>query len=252
VQAEGVAGLIVAGTATPDGFDAGSRIVVPALAALGVRRLEFVAVSHADLDHRGGVPAVLAAIPVAELWLPHAALGDAALAELLAQARARGVRVRERGAGDAQLRAGALRVTSLWPPRAPRGLSDNDRSLVLRVEAAGLRALLLGDLEAAGEAALLASGADLRADVVKLAHHGSRSSSSGALLDALRPQLAIASAPAQGRFRWPHAEVQRRLAERRVALAWTGRDGALAVGFGERPCLRRWREGDACEALGEP
>lgn len=250
VEADGFAGLIDAGTATPDGFDAGARVVAPALAALGVRRLDFVAVSHADLDHRGGVPAVLAAFPVGELWLPRGARGDAAFAPLLAEARARGVAVRERGAGDPPLARGALRVTPLWPPRAGAALSDNDRSLVLRVDAPRFAALLLGDLEAAGEAALLASGAHMRADLVKLAHHGSGSSSSAALLDAVEPRLAVASAPLHGRFAWPDADVLGRLAARRTPLAWTGRDGALVVPLAGRACVRRWRAGEACRALG--
>jgi competence protein ComEC len=246
VQGEGAAGLVDAGTATPYGFDAGARIVVPALAALGVRRLDFLAITHADLDHRGGALAVLEAFPVAELWLPRGARSDPAFAELLGAARARGLRVRERGAGDVPFAGGGLRVTPLWPPAEPGTPGDNDRSLVLRVEAAGVRALLLGDLEAAGEAALLASGADLRADFVKLGHHGSKTSSSTALLDAARPRLALVSAPREGRFRWPHREVRERLGARRTEFGLTARDGALLVPFARGGCVRRWRAPESC------
>jgi succinate-semialdehyde dehydrogenase/glutarate-semialdehyde dehydrogenase len=252
VQAADFALLVDAGGASPDGWDAGERIVVPALAALGVRRLDALAISHADLDHRGGAAAVLAAFPCAELWLPRGALRDGAFAPLLAAARAHGARVRERGAGDAPLVRAGLRVTSLWPPRAHAELSDNDRSLVLRVELAGTRALLLGDLEARGERALVASGADLRARVLKLAHHGSRSSSTPELLGAVRPQLAIASAPLRGRFGWPHREVRERIAAHGIALAWTGRDGALLVHAGRHACLRRWRIAPECEPIAAP
>ncbi len=253
VQAREFALLVDAGTRSPDGWDAGARVVVPALAALGVRRLDVLAISHADLDHRGGAPSLLEAFPCAELWLPRGALGDPAFRALVARARELGARVRERGLGDAPLvrESGALRIAPLWPPARAEGLSDNDRSLVLRVEVAGTRALLLGDLEAPGEAALLASGADLRAQIVKLAHHGSRSSSTPALLAAIRPQLAIASAPLRGRFRWPHAEVRERLATSGIALAWTGRDGALLVRLARNEaCVRRWR-GGACSPLAE-
>ena len=213
-----------------------------------------MAISHADLDHRGGAPSLLEAFPCGELWLPRGALGDPAFRALVAQARELGVRVRERGLGDAPLvrEGGALRLAPLWPPARGEGLSDNNRSLVLRVDFAGARALLLGDLEASGEAALLASGAELRAEIVKLAHHGSRSSSTPALLAAIRPQLAIASAPRRGRFGWPHREVLERLEASGIALAWTGRDGALLVRVGpHEACVRRWREG-ACSPLAEP
>ncbi len=133
VQADDFALLVDAGGASADGFDVGARIVVPALAALGVRRLDALAITHADLDHRGGAPAVLDALPCRELWLPHGAFADRAFTELFARARERGVRIRELGAGSPALERPGVRVAVLWPPRRTRGLGDNDRSLVLRV-----------------------------------------------------------------------------------------------------------------------
>jgi competence protein ComEC len=174
VQSRAAAILIDGGTAIPGGSDLGARAVVPALAALGIRRLDLVIVTHADLDHRGGIPAVLRALPVAEVWLPHGGSSAASLGAVVAAAGERGVPVRERGAGSPPVDFGALRVTPLWPPPGRGVVSSNDRSLVVRIDAAGRRALFPGDLEAAAEAALVASGADLRADVIKLAHHGSR------------------------------------------------------------------------------
>ncbi|MBM4385725.1 MAG: DNA internalization-related competence protein ComEC/Rec2 [Deltaproteobacteria bacterium] len=252
VQARGFSLLVDAGGASPDGWDAGASIVVPALAALGVRELDALAVSHADLDHRGGAPSVLDTFRCRELWLPHGARAEPGFAALAARARKRGVRVRERGLGDAPIVRAGVRVAPLWPPRDAARLGDNDRSLVLRVELAGLSALLLGDLEARGEERLLASGARLRADVLKLAHHGSRSSTTHGLLDAVQPRLAIASAPLAGRFGWPHASVRERVAARGARLAWTGRDGALLVSAGAR-CMRAWRDSaEACRALAVP
>jgi competence protein ComEC len=229
VQGRAGALLVDAGSALPGGLDLGRSAVVPALRALGVARLDLAAASHADLDHRGGLPAVLAALPVGELWLPRGAAGDPAFAELRAAAGARGVPVRERGAGDPPARFGDLEVLPLWPPAGELPLSQNDRSLVLRVAVAGRRVLLPGDLESAGEAALLASGADLRADVLKLPHHGSRSSSGTAFLAAVGAGLAVASAPCAGRFGMPHAEVLARARAAALSLWWTGRDGAVSV-----------------------
>ncbi len=249
IQTREATALIDAGTAVPGGWDAGARVVVPALAALGVRRLDVLALSHADLDHRGGAPAVLAAFPVGELWLPRGAARDPAFAPLRGRARERGVAVVERGAGDPPRRWGGLELAALWPPRAADGLGDNDRSLVLRASVGGRRVLFPGDLEASGEEALLASGARLRAEILKLAHHGSRSSSSAGFLDAVGPVLAIASAPAAGRFGWPHPEVRERLAARGAELVWTGRDGAVLVGLRGAGCVRRWRQGALCTPL---
>ena len=241
VQGRRGAVLVDAGPARDD-FDAGARRVVPALRALGVARLDLIIATHADLDHRGGLPAVLRGVPVAELWLPFGALGDPGFADAIAAARASGTRVREVGRGSARRAVGELVVDPLWPPpvdtasfaqraegeRRPSG-SRNQRSLVVRITAPGLRVLMPGDLDARAEAQLLALQRDVRADVLLLPHHGSRGSSSAAFLDAVAPRLAIASAPCRSRFGMPHPDVRARLAERAVPLAWTGRDGALAA-----------------------
>lgn len=251
VQGERAALLLDAGTAIPGGADLGASVVVPALRALGVRRLALVAASHADLDHRGGLEAVIREVETGRLWLPWGALRDPAFASLAAAARARGVAVEERGAGAPPVRFGDLHVATPWPPReGGEAGDDNARSLVLRVEVGGRVVLLPGDLEAAAEAALVASGAELGADVVKLAHHGSRTSSTRALLEAAGGAVAIASAPRSGRFGMPHPEVVARAHDAGYAVWWTGRDGAVLVQLGPTLWARGWRP--VSEVSGEP
>jgi competence protein ComEC len=232
VQSRDAAVLIDAGGALPGARDMGRRVVLPALAALGIRALDLVVVTHADLDHRGGVPAVLEALPVGRVWLPYGAANEAGFERLRDVARRRRVPVLERGAGAPAADFGALRVTPLWPPRGSEGAPRNDRSLVVRVEVAGRRILLPGDIEAGAEASLVAAGADLASDVLALAHHGSRTSSSTAFLEAVDADVAIVSAPCGGRFAMPHGEVVARTRERETSLWWTGRDGAVLVGLG--------------------
>jgi competence protein ComEC len=234
--------LIDAGLAIPGGVDLGLRSVVPALAVLGLRRLDLVVATHADADHRGGLPAVLEALAVGALWLPSGSRQEAGFAPVLEAAHARGVPVLERGAGDAPARLADLVVTPLWPPRGG-GTSRNARSLVVRVDLPGRRVLLPGDIERETEAALLASGADLRADVLKLPHHGSDSSSSAALLRAVGAEVAVASAPCWGRFGMPHAEVLRRAEAAQLSVWWTGRDGAVMIALGQP--LAVWGFGEA-------
>jgi competence protein ComEC len=221
--------VLVDGGPAHDDFDAGARRVLPALRALGVERLDLMIATHADLDHRGGLPAVLRGVSVGELWLPWGALADPGFAEVVAAARSAGTPVREAGRGSPRRTVGELSVDPVWPPRQGRG-SRNQRSLVVRITApGGPRILLPGDLDARAEAQWLAVETDPRADVLLLPHHGSRGSSSAAFLDAVAPRLAIASAPCRSRFGMPHPDVRARLAARAVPLAWTGRDGAIRV-----------------------
>jgi competence protein ComEC len=113
---------------------------------------------------------------------------------------------------------------------------------VVRIEVNGRSVLLPGDLEAAAELDLVASGADLRADVLALAHHGSRTSSTEIFLDAVGAAVAIASAPCRSRFEMPHADVLARAEEAGLPVWWTGRDGAVLVGLGEQ--ITAWGYGD--------
>ncbi|MBW2235756.1 MAG: DNA internalization-related competence protein ComEC/Rec2, partial [Deltaproteobacteria bacterium] len=234
VQSSGAAILVDAGGAFPGG-DRGRDAVLPALAALGVERLDLLALTHADLDHRGGAPAILRGLPVARLWLPRGGRDAPGFAAVLHAARERGVPVVERGTGAAALDLDGLRVESLWPP-PDAGWRGNDASLVLRVTAAGGRVLLPGDLSVDAERALVGSGADLRADLLLLPHHGSRTSSSAALLEAVGGVAAVVSAPCLGRFRMPDPRVEERVRAYGYALWWTGRDGAVLAALGER----RW------------
>src|SRR4030095_16247889 len=111
--------------------------------------LDLVVASHADLDHAGGLPTVLRAVPVRRLWLPPGGRTDAAFATLVATARARRVALEERAAEGPPLKRGELRMETLWPPRAGPRSSRNDASLVLRVVAGERAVLLPGELEQA-------------------------------------------------------------------------------------------------------
>jgi competence protein ComEC len=241
--------LVDAGVAVPGGPDLGRSAVVPALLALGVTHLDLLLATHTDLDHRGGIPAVLEAFPVSALWVPRGARAEPGFAALREAARVHAVPIREHGAGDPTHRLGDLAITPLWPPAATAAISSNDRSLVVRIEVAGHRLLLPGDVEAAAEAGLLANAAHLRADVLKLPHHGSRSSSTQQFLLEIDAAVAVASAPCAGRFAMPDARMLARARAAQLSVWWTGRDGAVLVGLGER--LRVWGTGAPRSCLRE-
>ncbi|HSA21468.1 MAG TPA: DNA internalization-related competence protein ComEC/Rec2, partial [Myxococcota bacterium] len=166
------------------GYDPAARVLLPALGALGVRRLEAVVATHRHPDHTGGLPAVLRELRPRALWWPprqpwaEDEAGSQAHAEVLAAAREVGAEVRELGQGDRPLERGGASLEVLWPPRqGADALDENERSLVLRVALGERRALLAADLEGEGERALTAGGGDLRAELLKVGHHGSQGAS---------------------------------------------------------------------------
>lgn len=230
----------------------GAGAVERALRALGTASLDALVVTHGDFDHRGGAAELIARMPLRELWLPAGrGAGDDRLQQLARQARSRGVRVRWLAAGAERELGGArfevlspLVATSparVGPPSAgagrgpstdraaPASRADNEDSLVLRVSVDGIRHLLTADIGVATERRLLRSGLDVSAEVLKVGHHGSGGSTSPAFLAAVAPQLAIVSAPCEPHRGLPHPTILERLGAAGVALAWTGRDGAVSV-----------------------
>jgi competence protein ComEC len=209
--------LIDAGGAPQGGPDPGARAVVPLLRALRVNALDVFVLSHPHPDHYGGLSALLEHVPIKELWdTGEACVGDqrGAACMLIERARAKGTRIRT----PAELCAGiqhfsALQIEVLAPcPSVDETFSTNDNSFVLRMLHGTGRFLFMGDAEREREEQLVSDArSKLSADVLKVGHHGSRSSTTAALLEAVRPRLAIISAGRGNRFDHPHDEVTTRL-----------------------------------------
>lgn len=206
--------------------DVARSVTVPALAALGLDGLRAVVMSHPDLDHCRGLWQLARVVAVAEIWIGTGWGPSPCLRRLLATP---GPRLRVLLPGD-RLSVAGWRLSVLHPP-AGYSAEDNDRSLVLRAEARGRSVLLPGDLQAAGERRLLATAppGTLRADVLLVPHHGSRSSTGTALLAAVEPRLALLSAGRDNRFGHPHAEVLARLRARGVPFLVTGDSGWIRI-----------------------
>ncbi|HKW93695.1 MAG TPA: MBL fold metallo-hydrolase, partial [Methylomirabilota bacterium] len=188
--------------------------------------LDAVALSHWDVDHSGGLAAVLSRFSVGEFWESGRAPGPGAESTVAALARSR---VPRRGlAAGQRLWLGHALITVLGPGPDP-SLSANDQSLVLRLDWRGLSLLLPGDLGPRGEATLLERGAPLRVLALKVAHHGSRFSSTAPFLQAARPTLAVVSVGARNPFRHPSPEALARLAATGARVYRTDRDGAIIL-----------------------
>jgi len=202
------------GPAVPDGFDAGERVGVPALHALGVRSLDTAIVSHGDNDHAGGFPAVARAFPPHRAYTPDGAPplpgGQACVA------------------GTTWTWDG-VRFRFLHPPRDFPYL-DNESGCVLRIEAAGHAALLMADVGQIVEQRLLHEApADVRADVVVVGHHGSRNSSDPAFVAATGACEAMISAGFGNRFHHPNPSVVDRWRAAGARVHVTFEDGADTV-----------------------
>lgn len=199
--------------------DAGDRVLVPLLRALG-ERLDTVVLSHRDSDHTGGAPAVLAAQPQAAL-LSSIEAGHPLQALRPARRCLAGQRWRWDGV-DFEV------VHPLAADYAGDAVKPNTVSCVLRIGHARAAVLLAGDIELAQEAALAARSARgaLQADLLLVPHHGSKTSSSAPLLDAVQPRLALVQAGYRNRFGHPAAPVRAAYAARGVPLVDSPHCGA--------------------------
>ncbi len=214
-------------------FDPGRDVVAPALTANRPPRLNMVLASHADLDHVRGLIAILETFDVAAFgrsalpFIREKDGDDSDAARLEAMRLRRRVPLREFRAGDTLDLGGGLSLDIVHPPERGR-FSSNNGSLVARLTLRGHGlALLCGDAQKPALRRMLQSGADLRADVLVLPHHGSATSLSPDFYDAVSPRVALISCGAYNSFGFPRPEVLAALAERGIPVLTTARHGEL-------------------------
>lgn len=220
--------------------DAGRRMLLPLMQARGESKVDVLMLSHADADHVGGAQSIIDRMPVGVLR-SSLAVGNPLRANALPHV------VCEAGQGWAW---DGVRFTVLHPFAGDYrpGAKTNALSCVLRVvDARGRTALLTGDVEAAGEARLVAQGrvdaaAALRSDVLVVPHHGSRTSSTDGFLDAVRPAVAIIQVGYRSRYGHPAPDVVARYAAHGIPVVRTDHCGAWLWGVdGQARCTRALR-----------
>jgi len=210
--------------------DAGGRIVAPFLRATGLRRVDGLIISHQDLDHSGGTLSLLQSTPVG--WFASSLPADHAI---VLRAQAQGGRVVMACIAGQHWTWDGVVFTVLHPTRAeyddPRA-KTNDRSCVVRIDSAYGSALLTGDLEAKSEAKLLRDdSAVLRADVLVVPHHGSRTSSTPAFIRGVAPAIAVFACGYRNRFGHPRPDIVARYAAEAVHMVRTDMEGAVTLTF---------------------
>ncbi len=226
-------------------FDVGERVIAPFLWNRAVGRLDVVAMSHSHPDHAGGLAAILRRFWVKEFW--DNGIWEEGSAELAGLVKHSGVIRRPLRQGE-RIWLGSALLSVLNPPTpylqgSLRGRDSdvNNNSLVLRLDWGLISLLLTGDIEQEGETALMAARQPLRHLVLKVAHHGSRYSSTEEFLKAGQPALAVISVGARNPFGHPRAETLDRLQRAGARLYRTDRDGAILLETdGSTLTVTRW------------
>jgi competence protein ComEC len=237
--------VVDAGGAFEQAFDSGERVVGPHLWSEGIRRIDTVLMTHAHPDHVGGVPFLLRSFRVGELWEGPAPLADPTYVELQRQVADLRVsrRIVLRGASGEW---DGVSYEVLSPrPQAPPQKARNDDSVVLSVRFGEIRFLLTGDIEASAEASLGA----VPAAVLKVPHHGSRTSSTLPFVESVEPRLAIVSVGYRSPLGHPNREVLERYARAGARVFRTDRDGTVTVSTDGRSLWVRTAAGGVSERL---
>ena len=212
-----------------DSFGVGEVVVSRFLWSLGLTGIDYALVTHAHADHIGGLSQVIENFRVGQAVIGRAPGAHNGFDHFRAATVRRAIRVGVVSAGE-RFEIEGVSIEVLWPPvAAAQATSGNDDSVVLRLGYGSVSILLAGDIEQPTEQALVRSGAVLRAEVLKVPHHGSRTSSSASFIDAVRPLCAVISVGERSRFGHPHADVLARYFARSAKLYQTGRDGMITV-----------------------
>jgi competence protein ComEC len=232
-------------------FDVGEKVVGPFLLRAKIPRIDYLVLSHPDVDHMDGLRFIASHFRPREFWHSGEKAQMPAHRELMEILRLKEVPILSPGRWKGERMIGDVAVDLLHPKEGnqERGLKLNDRSLVVKMTYQGKSFLFPGDLERAGEESVVfQAGRALKSDVLLAPHHGSRTSSSRLFLDQVKPRVCVISTGPGNPFSFPNVEVVKRLESMGCRIFRTDRDGAVEVMVGRegavvRPFLTKNRKG---------
>jgi competence protein ComEC len=209
--------------------DVGRRVLVPALSRAGVKKVDALIITHPHEDHAGGAPEVIRRFPVALFWDPGGTDTESpGYAATLQEIKKRRIPKQEPSHGDRLELDSGVTITALRPEPGP-GTDVNNSSLILRLTYGDTAFLLAGDAEVKEEDRLLATGADIRADLLKVGHHASAAACGSRFLRAVGPESAVISVGLNNGFGHPDRATLQRLSAAGAEVYRTDRDGGVLV-----------------------
>lgn len=213
---------------TKEIYEVGRQIVVPFLKGKGITKIDTLVITHADADHMEGAEEVLREIRVKEIHITPNSAGKEVMQEVIDEAKKQQIPVIEKMAGD-QIDSAYFFLRYISPMDLV--YEGNNDSLVLSMQNAFFHGLFTGDLETEGEEELIRKyGKSLQyITLLKIGHHGSKTSSSQSFLEITRPRISIISAGFHNRYGHPHPEVVERLNILKLPFLQTGIDGTIQV-----------------------
>jgi competence protein ComEC len=221
--------VIDGGGFASEDFDSGEALLAPFLWSRKIGRVDTLVLSHPQLDHYGGLVYLVEHFSPRELWFNGDTTKSERFARLQSTLTHHGVRSRVLCRETLPITLEKVQIQVLHPPCQREGLTLNNASLVLRLSHGSVDVLFTGDIESEGEAILLSTQHDLASEIVKVPHHGSRTSSTLAFVQSTAPHVAIASLGFQNRFRFPAPEVIRRYEQHGSRVLRTDEQGAVII-----------------------
>ena len=214
---------------SPDTPRIGEAVVSEFLWDQGYSRIDYILATHADADHMQGLSDVAKNFEIGKLIVGSTPVGDPEYDELMRVADRRRIPVATVRRGD-EFSISSVKLHVLNPITNSDPGSQNNSSVVMKIEFGSRSFLMTGDIERTTEANLIADDCDgIRVDVVKVPHHGSKSSSTDAFVDCTRPKVAVISVGRRSRFGHPHADVVQRWRDAGVEIMRTGESGTITM-----------------------
>lgn len=209
-----------------DPYDVGKDVVAQAIKAQGIAKINWLVLTHRDMDHIGGLNGLIGRTPIDTIIISQVFQASETETAWFKRAESLGIQIKRVPSGSTWGNA-PLYLKALWPTEFQP--TSNNRSLVLFARLGGVNWLFTGDLEKDGEKGLLELHPNLHIDILKAGHHGSHTSSSPVFIQTIKPKLAVISVGKNNRFGHPHADVLKTYQDNHVPILRTDEDGAIKI-----------------------